>query len=471
MSSYAVQEFVSSIYFWAAAKEIKIRWLVKWNGIQAPEYIKSIYCVRQAVGGGVHLVWIGGIVVILTLVAIIKRYEIRMVLFLSGLLMTILSGKWLAAFDAFSAAMVNSGLVPVICTVMGYAYVMKLTKCELHLVNLSAAFLTRCRRVLIPGTVLITFAVNIALPSAAGCAAAVGVILIPALLSAGIHPAIAASAVLAGTWGSAFNPGTVHNPFIAKLAGVDVMSVIAGLSAAALAGAVVVAVSLTAVAVLRKEDQGHDATGMIKSCDENFKVDLVKAIAPVIPLALVVAGSEQVGLLPELSVVQAMIIGAILAFTITLREAQEISKKFFAGMGEAYGSIIGIISAAAVFTKGMEMIGLTGALISFMKQSEGIARLAATFGPFVLAVLSGSGDAATLAFNGTVTPYAKQFGFEVAQLGSQAFLAGALGRSMSPLAGAAIVCATLAGVNPVEIAKRNAPGMIVAALVTMVILL
>ena len=62
-------------------------------------------------------------------------------------------------------------------------------------------------------------------------------------------------------------------------------------------------------------------------------------------------------------------------------------------------------------------------------------------------------------------------GFEITQMGSQAFLTGALGRSMSPVAGAAIVCATLAGVNPIEITKRNWLGMVLAAIVCMIILL
>jgi len=42
---------------------------------------------------------------------------------------------------------------------------------------------------------------------------------------------------------------------------------------------------------------------------------------------------------------------------------------------------------------------------------------------------------------------------------------------MSPLAGAAIIVASLAGVNPLEVAKRNAPGMIIAAIVAIFILL
>ena len=60
---------------------------------------------------------------------------------------------------------------------------------------------------------------------------------------------------------------------------------------------------------------------------------------------------------------------------------------------------------------------------------------------------------------------------DIIDMGSQTFLSGALGRSMSPVAGAAIVCATLASVNPIEITKRNGVGMVLAALVTMFILM
>lgn len=418
------------------------------------------------------MIWVGGLIVVLTFVAIIKKFETRMVLFLSGLLMAILSGKPLEAINAFQAAMVNGSLVPIICTVMGFAFVMKVTKCDSHLVHLLAGFLTKFQFVLIPGTVFVTFAINIALPSAAGCAAAVGAILIPALMSAGVHPAIAASAVLAGTWGSTLSPGATHNPFVAKLANVDVMTVIATHSPATLTAAVVVAVALTAVAFVRKEHQGyHGAIDLSKDSSESFKVNYLKALVPLVPLILLVLGSKQVGIIPEVTVPQVMIFGVILGFLVTFHNPQDISKQFFAGMGEAYGSVIGIIIAAAVFTKGMELIGLTGALITAMKNSQQVAKLAATFGPFVIAILSGSGDAAALAFNGAITPHAKQFGFGIIQMGSVAQVVGALGRSMSPVAGAAIVCAQLAGVNTIDITRRNAPGMIAAALVLMFILL
>ncbi len=417
------------------------------------------------------MIWLGGLIVILTFVAIIKKFETRMVLFLSGLLMAILSGKPLEAITAFQAAMVNGGLVPVICTVMGFAFVMKLTKCDSHLVHMLAGPLTKFRAILIPGAVIVTWVINTALPSAAGCAAAVGAILIPALMAAGVHPAMAASAVLAGTWGSVISPGNSHNPYVANLAKVDVMTVIATLSTAALVTAAVVAIGLTITAFVRKEHQGYKAEVTISDNDD-FKVNPIKALVPMVPLILLILGSKQVNVIPGgVTVPQAMIFGAILGFVVTWQNPQEISKQFFNGMGDAYANVIGIIIAAAVFTKGMQLIGLTGALIDAMKNSQSIAKLAAAFGPFVVAILSGSGDAAALAFNGAITPHAQQFGYGIIEMGATAQMVGALGRSMSPVAGAAIVCAQLAKVSPMEMTKRNGPVMFIGAIVMMTLMM
>ena len=415
------------------------------------------------------MIYLGILIVILTGVAIVKRYEVRMTLFISGLVMCAIGGKPLDAINSFSTAMVNPGLVTVILTVMGFAYVMKYTQCDAHLVHMLAGVLKRFRSILIPGTVLMTFTINIALPSAAGCAAAVGAIMIPTLISAGIHPTIAGAAVFAGTFGSVLSPGATHNPFVAKLANIDVMSVIAIHSTTTITAGIIGAVVLAIVAYLRKEDRGHGTSVLEET--EHFSVNPLRAMIPIIPLVLLVLGSKQVAVLPEITVPQAMIFGCILGYLATLKSPQEISKSFFEGMGNAYAGVMGIIISAAVFTTGMQLIGLTGALIDAMKNSQSIVKMAGTFGPFVIAVLSGSGDAATLAFNGAITPHAKQFGLEIAQLGSLAQLTGALGRTMSPVAGAAIICAQLANVNPIEISKRNAPGMLIAATVAMFMLL
>ncbi|MBP9566326.1 MAG: C4-dicarboxylate ABC transporter, partial [Sulfurospirillum sp.] len=61
-----------------------------------------------------------------------------------------------------------------------------------------------------------------------------------------------------------------------------------------------------------------------------------------------------------------------------------------------------------------------------------------------------------------VTPFAVEFGTTIERMGSLAALSGAIGRTMSPLAGAAIICAGFAKVSTFDMVKRTALGMILA---------
>lgn len=431
------------------------------------------------------MVILGVIILLLTVFALIKQYETKMVLFASGLLMCTIGGNPMAAFDAFATRMTTGSLIQAILTVMGFAFVMKTTECDKHLINLVSKGLLKVRPILIPGAALATFAINTSLPSASGTAAAVGAILIPVLIATGINPAIAAAAVLTGTFGSMLSPGLSHNPFIAKIANAEVMDVIATHYVADIVAVLIGAISLAVIAYLKKEDgrnikiSGEEAATMANIDAVNVKVNYVKAIVPVIPIAILILGATKT--VPALSAVKipaAMLIGCLVGVLVSFTDTklnkeflEKISKSFFDGMGNAYANIFGIIIAAAVFVKGMNVIGLVSAFIKAMLGAPSIVKLASVFGPFILGVISGSGDAAAFAFNEAVTPQAAQFGLEIINMGSVAALSGALGRTMSPLAGAAIIVSTMAGVNPLEVAKRNAPGMILAAIAVMFILL
>ena len=420
---------------------------------------------------------VGGLIVILTFVLIVKKYEARLVLFLAGLLMCLIGGLPGDVMKAFTKAMVNNSLVPTICTVMGFSYVMRLTTCDQHLVQSISGVLKRGRALLVPISFFLTWWISLAIPSASGCSAAVGSILIPTLIAAGVHPAMAAATVLAGTWGSAISPGNAHNPFVADLAGTDMMTVIINETPASVIASIACVVVMTAYAVLRKEGATEERRlAYLKEIGEegtkkaSFHVRPLLAIVPLVPLFLLILGSKQVGLLPEISVPLSMLIGVALGFLVTLKDAQEICRKFFEGMGNAYADVIGLIVCASVFTTGMTAIGLTGALTELMEGSQAAAAAAGTFGPFFIAVISGSGDAAAFAFNGAITPFAEQFGLSIMDLGSLAQIAGAMGRSMSPIAGAAIICAGLAKVNPIEVSKRNALPCLASAIVLMLLL-
>ena len=416
------------------------------------------------------LLIIGALVVLGVIYLLLKRHESRMVLIAAGILMCIIGGKPMAALDAFAKSMTNAGLITSVCSCMGFAWCMKYTGCDKHLVVAIGKVLKKMGFLLIPGATLATFVVNIAIPSAAGCSAAVGVIFIPILMAAGVHPAMAAAAVKSGTYGSMLNPGLVHNGVIAKLAGTQITDVIGNHMMATVAGVIVAAVVLTVIAIVLKENKGYVPEGSVVD-DDSFSVNALYAIMPLVPVIILLLGSTKVVPALKMGVPQAMIIGAILALAATRKSPVELTKSFFNGMGDAYANIIGIIISVGVFVAGLKALGLIKALIAWMLNSTGIVKIAATFGPFLLALISGSGDAATVAFNEAVTPHAAEFGISTMNMGSIAALGGTLGRTISPIAGATIICAGIAGVDPMEVCKRNALGIVCALLVGMVLLL
>lgn len=420
---------------------------------------------------------LGILIVVITFALIIKKYESRMVLFVAGVAMCLIGGLPNDIMKAFTKAMTHNSLVPAICTVMGFSYVMKLTGCDQHLVHSISGLLKKGKVILVPLSFLLTWWIGLALPSASGLSAAVGAILIPTLIAAGVHPAMAAATVLAGTWGTAISPGNAHNPFVADLAGTDMMTVIIYETPASIIVSLVCAAVLTAYAVAFKEGANDERRIAYEkemadkmSAGENFNVNYLKALVPVIPLVLLILSSKQVGILPEMSVALSMVLGVVIALVITWSNAQKVCVQFFDGMGSAYGNVIGLIICATVFTSGLAAMGLISTLIELMDGSQSLAALSGTFGPFIIALISGSGDAASFAFNGAVTPYAEQFGMTIMGLGSLAQIAGAIGRAVSPVAGAAIICAGLAKVSPMEVSKRNFLPCVAAAIVLMIFL-
>ncbi len=129
----------------------------------------------------------------------------------------------MAALDQFAKSMANASLIMAICSSMGFAYVVTTTGCDKNLVKFLAAPLHKLGILLIPTTTIITAFINVAIPSASGCAAAVGATFIPVMIRAGIRPSAAGAAVLMGTFGSNISPGTSHNSVVAKIANMDMM--------------------------------------------------------------------------------------------------------------------------------------------------------------------------------------------------------------------------------------------------------
>ena len=417
-------------------------------------------------------IWFAVAAIVLTVLALVKRLETRMVLLIAGFAMCAAAGEPLKAFQAFIKGMTHTTLVPSICAAMGFAAVVSATKCDEHLVAAVASPLKALGGMLIPVTTLLTFGINIAIMSAAGTAATAGATFIPLLIRAGIRPAAAAAAVGGGTMsGLLLNPGCAHDIYVAKMANMDLMSFI-GWAAPYVCGLVVVATAVNAALALFKYRDHKPSEEELRSFKSEaraeLKVNYLKALAPLVPLAILISASiwfPKAGI----DVVAAMLIGMVVIALITMMNPGDISKAFFKGMGSGYAQVIGLIVAAGVFSAGLQATGTVAAFIDALKSSNELARWGAAVGPFLMAVGTGSGDAAIWAFNQAVTPHAASFGMEPHSLGLLAILAGQFGRTASPLAGAIIIVAGMAGADPVSVAKRLFPGMAVALIISALI--
>ena len=407
--------------------------------------------------------------IVVTIYALAKRIETRLVLFTAGFFLCALSFDPMKALNAFASNMTKGSLILAICSCMGFAFVSTMTKADRSLVHYLASPIRGLGIFLIPVCTAVTFVLNIAIPSAAGCSAAVGSTLIPVMLRAGIKPAAAAAAVFGGTMGSLLSPGSAHNPFIANMAGMDMMDFIAYHTPWSISVGVISAVGLLVWCFILGDHKGDkNAKAEVKVVDDGFKANPLMAFLTLVPILILVIGNVWVPAM-KMGVAQALVLGAVImlvaAMIIQRTNPQEFTKQFFNGLGKAYGDVMGIIIAAGVFAAGLQASGLIATFIAMLKESNDIARWGGSVGPWLLATISGSGDAATFAFNEAVTPHAKEFGMEIHSLGGLAYLCGAIGRTMSPIAGGMIVVCGIAQANPIEVAKRTAVPMTIATFV------
>ena len=413
------------------------------------------------------LEWLAIAVTILTVYALIKRLETRLVLFTAGFVLCLVSMDPLSALNSFAKSMTNNSLVMAICSSMGFAFIANYTQCDRSLVHYLAAPIRGLGVFLIPICTAVTFFINIAIPSAAGCAAAVGSTLIPVMLRAGIKPAAAAAAVMGGTIGSYLSPGTSHNPYVAKMANMDVMDFIASHAPYSFMIGAFSVFGVLIVCFLLGDHKG-DANAKVDESklqkqDEDFKPSPILALVPLVPITILVVGNVWVPAI-KMGVAQAMLIGAICALIIARANPQTFTKEFFNGTGKGYADVMGIIIAAGVFSAGLASCGVIEVFVDYLRHSSEVAKLGAAIGPYVLGVMTGSGDAATFAFNEAVTPHAAQFGMTIPDLGYLASIAGAFGRASSPLAGGMIVISGIAMVSPLEVVKRTAIPMLLAVI-------
>jgi DcuC family C4-dicarboxylate transporter len=330
-----------------------------------------------------------------------------------------------------------------------------------------------------------------AVPSQTSTAAALGPILIPLLLAAGHAPVIAGAALLLGAsfGGDLLNPGAQDIQAVAGVANLSGSALSLRIIPASLAGMAVATVVFTLLNRLTVRTAPVDtaATGwpLVPAPLEEvaFRLDLVKALIPLVPIALLLAGyagwpplawlitppagAEWEPLANALPVVRAMLIGALLAVVVGWREITALTRSFFDGMGNAYAGIISLTITAQCFGAGLAAIGLAEALLRLATETQMLGPLAAGF-PWALSTLSGSGSGPVLAFAQTFLTQVDP-SQDPTRLGALACFGGAFGRTMSPVAAVVVYTSGLVGVAPVPLVTRVLPALLAGAAVALAV--
>lgn len=437
-----------------------------------------------------------------TVYAVIRGLDVRLALLLCAVTLASLAGQPLAILRRFLTTMVDEKYVVPICTAMGFAAVLRHTGCDQHLVRLLAQPLKRVRFLLIPGAVVIGFLVNIPVISQTSTAATIGTVLIPLLLAAGISPETTGAAILLGAsvGGELFNPGAPELRTVVKvtaetaealqrsdihLDGAECVRYLRNLNVLQLL------VATLTFWFLSKRWERKEAETQRRGLDDpdpEFRVNLLKALVPLVPLVLLFLSGpprklldippawllnnpqnkEEMLAYDSRLIGAAMLVGTLVAALVSPRRAAGTATHFFEGAGYAFTHIISLIVTAACFGEGVRLVGLADSIGALIHAEPRLLFPLAALLPCAFAALSGSGMAATQSVYGFFALSALQLDIEPGRVGAVVSLSAAAGRTMSPVAAVTLMSATLTKTNPVALARRVVLPLLLGVLATLI---
>jgi DcuC family C4-dicarboxylate transporter len=194
----------------------------------------------------------------------------------------------------------------------------------------------------------------------------------------------------------------------------------------------------------------------------------IYAILPVLPLVLLLVFSDFMNLVNppiKLDTNAAMLIGLFTAMLFELIRKRNLNAilnsldTFWTGMGDIFKSVVVLIIAADLFSKGLIALGFIDGLVS-LSQSLGFGAvgigIVMTIMIFLASILMGSGNAAFFAFGPLVPKIATDLGADGVTIILPMSFAASMGRTVSPIAGVLVATAAIAKVTPLAIVKRNA---------------
>lgn len=439
-----------------------------------------------------------GLTVIFSLIVarlILKKYNAIFVFFASGIVImlaanaltgtpvlgkTTLGNPVLDVFgflsQSFKTNIANIGMIIMIVT--GYAAYMKHIQASTKLAYLASNPLSKIsnKYLVLSGMYLVGMALKLVITSQAGLSVLLLATVFPVLMAIGISPITAASVLSLICIDYGPNDGsTIFMSGVLKMNVVDVFLQ----HQLAVAGSIIAVLAVLIPFYYKYMDNRDRSRGTYQAQEitqlENPAVPVYYALLPVLPLAIVFADY----FIPstKIDVITANIMGMFITFVIEFcrRSDREAIPKdivvILRAMADIFVSVVAIIISASCFAQGIKMLGGISIFAHYAAGMEGavfIIMLVLALITFLFAVIMGSGAAPLFAFGPLTPEIAVKLGVPAVTLILPMEIASALGRATSPVCGAVIAVAGVAGIEPVQLVKRSAPMLVLAFIVNCV---
>ncbi|VBB05204.1 c4-dicarboxylate anaerobic carrier [Lucifera butyrica] len=224
---------------------------------------------------------------------------------------------------------------------------------------------------------------------------------------------------------------------------------------------------------------GYDNSVELIKEDES-RPPLIYAILPIIPMIFILGFSPIFKSKIRMDVVTAMFLSTFISMmfeyirTKDFRSTLQSLKYLYEGMGNSFATVVSLIVAGEVFAAGLMKIGAVDVMTAGVQNlGLGIKALIILFCIVIAccAFLMGSGNAAFFSFAALAPKIASALNIEVVTLLLPMQIMTSFGRVVSPITAAIVAIAGVAGVSPVQVVKRTAIPMGVAALVNVAFIL
>jgi DcuC family C4-dicarboxylate transporter len=221
---------------------------------------------------------------------------------------------------------------------------------------------------------------------------------------------------------------------------------------------------------------GHDDS-VDPEKEDKTRPPLIYAVLPVIPMMFILGFSPLFHSPVTMDVVTAMFLSTFISMAFEYVRTRDVRstllslKHLFEGMGSSFATVITLIVAGEVFATGLMKIGAVDAMTS------GAQNLGLGINPLIIlfclviagcAFLMGSGNAAFFSFAALAPKIAAAMKIDIVTLLVPMQIMTSFGRVVSPITAAIVAIAGVAGVSPVQVVKRTAIPMAVAALINVV---